>query len=95
MIPTVIKVCGIPHTVMLCEDNFSANSHFGEIDYTKAEIRINKNMPNEMQNVTLIHEWLHAALVMLGFNEATSNEQFVNALSTAISQTFVLKDGEI
>ena len=94
MIPKTISVCGVPHTVLLCEDNFSSDSHFGEIDYTKAEIRINKAMPAELQSVTLVHEWLHAALVMLGFDTETANEQFVNALASAINQTFAVKEAE-
>ena len=91
MIPNSINICGIPHTILLCQDNFSLDSHFGEIDYIKAEIKINKDMPEVLQMQTLCHEWLHGALVMLGFNEEAQNEQFVQALSCAINQTFILK----
>lgn len=91
MIPKEINICGVPHTINLCVDNFTVDSHFGEIDYIKAEIRINKDMPESLQMQALCHEWLHGALVMLGFNEETQNEQFVQALSMAINQTFTLK----
>lgn len=92
MIPDKINICGIPHSVKLCEDNFTIDSHFGEIDYIKAEIRINQGMPEPLQMQALVHEWLHGALVMLGFNEETGNEQFVQALASAINQTFTLRE---
>jgi hypothetical protein len=50
-------------------------------------------MPEAMQQQALCHEWLHGALVMLGFNEESQNEQFVQALSMAINQTFTVKEG--
>lgn len=91
MIPEKINVCGVPHTVLLVDDNFTIDSHFGEIDYIKAEIKINRKMPEPLQMQTLCHEWLHGALVMLGFNAETQNEQFVQALASAMSQTFLCK----
>ena len=93
MIPETINICGVPHTVKLCEDNFTTDTHFGQIEYAKAEIRINRDMPPELQMQALCHEWVHGALVMLGFNDETSNEQFVQALAMAINQTFTVKDG--
>ena len=92
MIPDTIKICGVPHRVKLCEDNFTVDTHFGQIDYAKAEIRINKDMPDAMQEQALCHEWLHGALVMLGFNDETSNEQFVQALSVAINNSFSIRE---
>lgn len=91
--PETINICGVPFTVKLCEDNFVSDSHFGEITYTKAEIRINKDMPEEMQKQALVHEWLHGALVLLGFNDETGDEQLVQGLANAIYQTFKLKEG--
>ena len=92
MIPQTINICGVPHKVTLCKDNFDLDSHFGQIDYIKAEIKLNEDMPEEMRMQALCHEWLHGALVMLGFNDETANEQFVQALSCAINQTFRLKE---
>ena len=91
MIPSIINICGVPHTVCLCKDEFDIDSHFGQIDYTQALIKINQDMPEPMQMQSLCHEWLHGALVMLGFNEHSQNEQFVQALSMAINQTFTVK----
>lgn len=93
MIPSTINICGVPHEVMLCNDNFNVDCHFGQIDYKRAVIKINQDMPESLQMQTLCHEWLHGALAMLGFNDLTNNEQFVNALSTAMNETFAVKEG--
>lgn len=92
MVPETITICGIPHRVMLVEDNFTMDSHFGEINYTRAEIRINRDMPEELQVQTLVHEWLHGALVLLGRNEETQDEQLVQGLAAAINMSFLLKE---
>lgn len=92
MIPSTVKICGIPHSVMLCEDNFNTDCHFGQIEYSKCEIRINKDMPEEMQMQTLVHEMLHGMLVLIGQNELSQDEQVVQSLSMAINQSFKLKE---
>lgn len=92
MIPSTVKICGIPHSVILCEDNFNTDCHFGQIEYSKCEIRINKDMPEAMQTQTLIHEMLHGMLVMIGQNELAQDEQVVQSLSMAINQSFKLKE---
>lgn len=91
MIPETITICGVPHKIELCKDNFTMDAHFGEIKYTEARIRINEDMPESMQEATLVHEWLHGALVMLGFNDTSNDEQFVTALATAINMTFSVR----
>ena len=44
----IINICGIPHKVIECEDNFNVDTHFGQIDYKACEIRINKDMSPEV-----------------------------------------------
>lgn len=92
MIQKTVKICGIPHSVVLCEDNFNTDCHFGQIEYAKCEIRINKDMPEEMQQQTLIHEMLHGMLVMIGQSELAQDEQLVQSLAMAINQSFKLKE---
>ena len=92
MIPSTVKICGIPHTVILCEDNFNTDCHFGQIEYAKCEIRINKDMPEEMQIQTLTHEMVHGMLVMIGQSELSQDEQLVQSLAMAINQSFVLRE---
>lgn len=91
----MINICGIPHTVVEKEDVFdSDNCHFGQIDYKKCEIRINKDMAEEVKQETLCHEILHGMLVHLGYDEYSQDEKFVQALANAINQTFKVKEQE-
>ena len=93
MIPSKVKICGITHAVRLCEECFNADaSHFGEIEYAKCEIRINKDMPEEMQMQTLVHEMLHGMLVMIGEVELSQDEKLVQSLAMAINQSFGLRE---
>lgn len=86
-----VNICGIPHKVIECEDKFNADCHFGMIDYQACEIRINKDMPVEAKKETLFHEMLHGMLIHLGYSSYSSDEQFVQALSNAIYQSFEAK----
>lgn len=87
-----VNICGIPHKIIQCEDSFNTDLHFGQIDYAKCEIRLNKDLPEEAMKETLAHEILHGMLVHLGYNDEAQNEQFVQALANAINQTFTVKE---
>lgn len=88
----MIKICGIPYEVKECEDNFSADAaHFGEVEYKKCVIRINKDMTDEMKKETLCHEILHAIMVHIGRNDLTNDETLIQSLGNAINQTFEIK----
>lgn len=87
-----VKICGIPHKIVLCEDHFDEDLHFGQIDFAKCIIKLNKDLPKEAMDETLTHEILHGILVHLGYNDESQNEQFVQAVANAINQTFSLKD---
>lgn len=92
MIPKKVTICGIPHTIKLCDDSFDIDTHFGQINYVKAEIIINSGATPELQMQSLYHEILHGMLVMIGQNDAALDEQFVQALSNAMYQTFELRN---
>jgi len=94
MIPKTVNICGIPHKVNLCADNYNTDLHFGQIEYGKAEIRINDSISEELKMQTLFHEMLHGMLVMIGQNDAALDEQFVQSLSNAMYQSFRLKEEE-
>ena len=94
MIPKNVNICGIPHTVKICEDSFNSDTvHFGQINYAKAEIRINGGTTQELQMQTLFHEILHGMLVLIGRNSEAEDEQLVQALAAAMYQSFRLKEG--
>lgn len=87
----IVNICGISHKVIECEDRFDMDTHCGLIDYVNAEIKINKNMNDEIKKETIMHEMLHGMLAHLGYEQA-EDEQFVNALSNAMYQGFEIKE---
>lgn len=93
MLPDKVTICGIPHSVKLYEDHFDTDTHFGQINYAKAEIRISKDVTPELQEQALFHEMLHGMLVLIGRNEEAADEQFVQALSMAMYQSFKTREG--
>jgi len=92
MLPESINIYGIPYKVTFGKNDFEPTSQFGQIIYTKGEIVINPDMPEELQMQTLIHEWIHGVLTLSGHNKETEDELLVNSLAIAISGTFRLKE---
>ena len=86
-----VKICGIPYEVVFCEDSFDKDLHFGQIDFAKCIIKLNKDLPKEAMEETLTHEILHGILVHLGYDDESQNEQFVQGVANAINQTFAIK----
>jgi hypothetical protein len=68
------------------------DTNFGQINYSKCEILINKDMPEPLIKETLCHEILHGMLVHTGYDNLSGDESFVQALSNAISQTFTINN---
>lgn len=87
----IVNICGIPHKVIECEDNFNAGTHFGQIEYAACEIRINKDMTDESKKETICHEMIHGIFVHLGYGDYAQDEQLVQALGNAIYQGFNIK----
>lgn len=87
----IVNICGIPHKVIECEDNFSVNLHFAQIDYKACEIRVNKDMTDANKIESICHEMVHGIFVHLGYNDYAQNEQLVQALGNAIYQGFEIK----
>lgn len=94
MMPSTVKICGVPHSVIECEDNFTTDSHFGQIEYVTCEIRINRDMPEAMKEQTLVHEILHGMLVGVGRTDLSSDETFVQTMAVAINETFAVRTDE-
>jgi hypothetical protein len=87
-----IKICGVPHKIIECKDNFDVDTHFAMIDYKACEIRVNEDMSKESKEEAICHEIVHGILVHLGYNAQSQDEQFVQALGNAIYQTFELRE---
>ena len=86
-----VNICGVPHEIIECESTFDTDLHMGQITYGEAKIKINKNLAKPIRVVTLIHEWIHGALVMLGYNDYANDEQFVQAMAAAINGSFDIR----
>lgn len=92
-IPKKINICGISYDIRECEDNFTSSVvSFGEIDFKHGEIRLVSDQPDDLKMQTLIHEWLHGALFMIGQDDIKNNEVLVQGLAMAIFQTFSIKE---
>ena len=87
-----VNICGIPHLVIVREDFFNIDTHFGQVNYKEAEIIINKDLSYEMRKETICHEMVHAILVHLGYDEQSQDETFVQGLANAIYQGFEIKE---
>lgn len=86
-----VNICGVPHNIVFTDDRFTNDLHIGQIDYGKAKITINKDLDDNIKKVGLIHEWVHGALVLLGYSEQAADEQFVQAFATAINGSFDIR----
>lgn len=86
-----LYICGIMHKVVEVDDYFYDDTYFGDIDYKNAVIKISKNMNIDIKKETLCHEILRVMLTHLGYDSLSDDEQLVNALGNAISQSFEVR----
>lgn len=90
-----VKICGIPYEIIEKECIESSSGRcLGLITYDEGTIEIRKGQQPDYYRQTLIHEVVHGMLVMIGRNDLSEDETFVQSLALAISQTFELKIGE-
>ena len=84
-----VNICGIPHTVILQDDNFTASGQtLGEIHYKTAEIFLATGQSPEIEKETLCHEMMHGILLHIGETELCDDEGFVTKIAAAVSQAF-------
>jgi len=86
-----VNICGLPYTVVEKEDSFNQDLHFGDVDYLKCEIQINKDLTDIGKKETLCHEIVHAILLHIGRNDLSQDETLVQSLGNAIFQSFEIK----
>ena len=83
-----IMIMGIPPTIVFKEDAFIGDTHFGQVEYSKAKITLNADLNEALTEETLTHEVLHAIFVHMGREDLTNDESLVQCLSNAIFQSF-------
>ena len=88
-----IKICGLPFKIKQVNvlNECDAGITQGEIYCSKGEIHICKRLPKRIKKRVLYHEILHGMLVQLGYNDLSSDEEFVQSMSNAMYQMFKLK----
>lgn len=89
-----VDICGIPHEIIEkeCIESDVPGMVLGQIEHSSCTIFMRNNLPPELYRQTLIHEITHGMLVMIGRNDLSEDETFVQTLALAISQTFQLAD---
>lgn len=85
-----VDICHIPYEVnhVECVDPKVDGECLGMIIHSKCEILIKEGLPLELEIQTLIHEMIHGILVLIGRDDLSNDETFVQTLSLAIYQTF-------
>ena len=78
-----LKICGLNYTVEYIQPNSREDTFMGRTDPQKALITINQTMAEDVQQQTLIHEWLHAILSNYSLAE-NENETMIQALATEL-----------
>lgn len=86
-----VRICGILHQIIDKEYIEGDGTVCGEITYSECVIKMRAGINPDYYNQTLIHEVVHGMLVMIGRNDLSEDETFVQTLALAISQTFELK----
>jgi len=80
----IVDVCGIPFEVKEVESNSRTDCSMGRSDSKMAIITLNKEMPKEVKDSTLIHEWIHAVLDCCGMGEYSNDEKLVCVLQNEL-----------
>ena len=83
-----INILGVTYTVNEVEVVNKEEPRKGEINYLTGEIRIDRSMPKEIKDQTLMHEILHAVFDLLGMDKLAQDEKKVQSIATALHQVF-------
>lgn len=86
-----INICGINHKIEEYTDIFDCDTHFGQIDYATATIKINKDLPDDLKQLTLVHEILHGILTLTGYDDLSQDETLIKTLSCELNRIFDIK----
>ena len=79
-------ICGLPFEIQEIEPSSRSDMNLGMSDSKQMLITIKKDMPKEMKELTLIHEYIHMVLDNYAMEE-TNNEQLVQTLASELYRT--------
>ena len=86
--PDYIDILGLRYPISYVDCVNKTDPRKGEIDFLTNEIRIDRNMPRDLQEQTLLHEVIHAIGDALEIDELVQNENTVQSLASALYCTF-------
>lgn len=81
-----IIISGIPYKINLIEPNTRADENMGRCDVKLGLITIQRDMPDEIQFSTLIHEVIEAINDM---NELGLKHNAISSLSTQLAEVLI------
>lgn len=93
----IVKICGVPFEIIdkeVIDAYADGGICLGRISHDKGIIEMRNSLSEGIYMQTLIHEVVHGMLVMIGRNDLSDDETFVQTMALAISQTFNLKEEE-
>lgn len=79
-----LKILASEYEVIEVEQIDKNRRVLGEIDYTEQTIKLEKDLPKELKNETLIHEILHGILEKLGYDDINNDEQKVQSIASTL-----------
>jgi hypothetical protein len=80
----ICDVCGMNFRIEYIEPNNLGSDKIGLSQFSKGLITIDKTMPENMQECTLVHEWLHMILDSNGFISESDDEKLVSVLQSEL-----------
>lgn len=79
-----VNVMGVDYAIEYVDVANKENPAYGEVDFFKSVIKIDKTLTKDMKEVTLIHELLHCICLGLGMYDISENEAKIQSLATAL-----------
>ena len=85
-----VRILGLDYEIEEVECVSKEELRRGEINFLTNQIRIDRNMPEDLKKQALIHEMMHAIFDLLGFEDLCTDENKVQSIATALHQ--VIRD---
>lgn len=90
-VPSSIKIGYLDYTVLpISAEHAELRNIEGELRHTKQLIEYDESLPLPIAANTILHECLHAIIIMQGitFEESETEEKLVNSLANGLSSLF-------
>lgn len=89
---TTVKVGAVPFKVEDAPIVDGDKNILGQTDHTACTITLKDCMSAELRKQTMLHELVHAWLVMISELDLSENEQFVSSLAMAMYESVEVKE---